>query len=79
MPLTRPAATLFPFVGGEGRVGGIAGPLATGQSPKTALNSRPDISHSDGNANTAPREGTRPTSTHYRSCRPRALTRRSGV
>jgi len=37
------------------------------------------ISHSDGNPNRAPREGTRPTSPQLHSCRPRALTRRSGV
>ena len=37
-----------------------------------------DMSHSDKNANGAPREGTRPTSALSR-CRPRALTRRSTV
>ena len=39
----------------------------------------PDISHAAGNADTAPREGTRPTRGPPRSCRPRALTRRLGV
>jgi len=39
----------------------------------------PHISHSDGSANSAPREGTRPTNTSGASCRPRALTRRLEV
>ncbi|MCX6917548.1 MAG: prolyl oligopeptidase family serine peptidase, partial [Verrucomicrobia bacterium] len=41
-------------------------------NPAVHLDLNPDISHSDGNANTAPREGTRPTRTHHHSCRPRA-------
>ena len=39
----------------------------------------PHISYSDGRANSAPREGTRPTNTTYGSWRPRALTRRLEV
>ena len=38
----------------------------------------PDISHSDGNSNTAPREGTWPTGGWLPSCRPGAITRRLG-
>jgi len=38
----------------------------------------PHISHSAQDADRAPREGTRPTSQNRCSCRPGALTRRSG-
>ena len=36
------------------------------------------VSHSDGNANSAPRGGTRPTGPEVPACRPRAPTRRLG-